>query len=70
MALWQYVVGWVMVFVNTLCLLRLGILPMIFFGRNYKAYALLFWVSSFVTIVFLLSEIMLVRMLLNVEVLK
>ena len=60
--------GWlVMVFVNTLCLLRLGILPMIFFGRNYKEYALMFC-FLFVTIVFLLSEIMLIRMLVNVEV--
>ena len=61
---WQYVIGWILVFINSLCLLRLGILPMIFFVRNYKLYGKLFWIALFVSAVFLTSEIMLIRMLL------
>jgi len=68
MAMWQYTLGWVLVAVNSICLVRLGILPMIFFGRNYKLYGKIFWVSCFVTLIFLTSELMLVRMLLHASV--
>ena len=68
MSIWVHVAGWVMVALNSLCLLRLGILPMVFFARNYKLYGKIFWVSLFVMSVFLMSEIMLIRMLVNLEV--
>ena len=62
--------GWVMVVVNTLCLIRLGLLPMIFFGRNYRIYGKIFWVSMFVTFVFLTSEYMLINIMINFGNLK
>ena len=62
---WQYYIGWILVALNSLCLLRLGLLPMIFFGRNYKLYGKIFWVSCLVTIIFLVCEVMLIRMLLH-----
>ena len=68
MEMWQYIFGWALVFVNTLCLLRLGILPVIFFAKNYQLYGKLFWVSCFVGVIFLASEIMLVQMMLNISV--
>jgi hypothetical protein len=49
-------------------LLRLGILPVIFLARNYKLYGKIFWVALFVATVFLMSEVMLIRMLVNLEV--
>ena len=61
--------GWFLVVINTLCLVRLGLLPMIFFCRNYKLYGKIFWVSLFVSFIFTMSEIMLIRMLLTIEVL-
>ena len=60
--------GWVILAVNSLCLLRIGILPMIFFGRNYKMYHKIFWVSLFVTTILTMSEVMILRILLNVAV--
>ena len=66
MDFWQYIFGWLLVVVNSLCLLRLGVLPMIFFARNYKLYGKIFWVSCFVSVVFLGSEVMLVRMMLHI----
>ncbi|HAU59670.1 MAG TPA: hypothetical protein DHU78_07435 [Opitutae bacterium] len=68
MALWIHIIGWILVVVNSLCLLRLGILPMIFFARNYKLYGKIFWVSLFVGTIFLMSEFMLLRILLTLEV--
>ncbi len=68
MSVWIHVIGWLMVAVNTLCLLRLGILPVIFLARNYKLYGKIFWVALFVATVFLMSEVMLIRMLVNLEV--
>ncbi|MEC8244244.1 MAG: hypothetical protein VX038_05315 [Verrucomicrobiota bacterium] len=65
MTLWQFSIGWLLVVINSLCLLRLGLLPMIFFGRNYRLYSKIFWVSCFVSSVFITSEVMLVRMMLN-----
>ncbi|OUU22855.1 MAG: hypothetical protein CBC04_10545 [Verrucomicrobia bacterium TMED44] len=65
---WQYAMGWILVFINTLCLLRLGILPMIFFAKNYQLYGKIFWVSCFIGLVFLASEIMLIRMLLHLGI--
>ena len=38
------------------------------FGRNYKLYGKIFWVSLFVTIIFSMSEYMLLRMLITLEV--
>ena len=70
MSLWMHVLGWIILAVNSLCLLRLGILPMVFFGRNYKLYHKIFWVSLFVTIILSMSEIMILRMLLSIEVEK
>ena len=52
MPTWQYYIGWILVAVNSICLLRLGILPMIFFGR-ITSYTGKFWVSCFVAMVFL-----------------
>ena len=51
--------------INTLCLIRLGILPVIFFAKNYALYNKIFWVSLFVFLVFTGSEIMLFRILLS-----
>jgi hypothetical protein len=65
MPTWQYYIGWILVALNSLCLLRLGLLPMIFFGRNYQLYRKIFWVSCFVSAVFFASEVMLIRMLLH-----
>ena len=62
---WQYYIGLILLALNSLCLLRLGLLPMIFFGRNYRLYRKIFWVSCFVTMVFFASEVMLIRMLLD-----
>ncbi len=67
MSLWVHVAGWVLVLVNSLCLLRLGILPMIFFAKNYALYSKIFWVSLFVTFVFLCSEVMLIVITLNLD---
>ena len=67
MSLWVHVAGWVLVLVNSLCLLRLGILPMIFFAKNYALYSKIFWVSLFVTFVFLCSEVMLIMITLNLD---
>ncbi len=67
MSLWVHVAGWILVLVNSLCLLRLGILPMIFFAKNYALYSKIFWVSLFVTCVFLCSEVMLIVITLNLD---
>ena len=67
MSLWVHFAGWILVLVNSLCLLRLGILPMIFFAKNYALYSKIFWVSLFVTLVFLCSEVMLIIITLNLE---
>ncbi len=67
MSWWVHFAGWFLVLVNTLCLLRLGILPMIFFARNYSLYRKIFWVSLLISIVFICSEIMLIIITLNFE---
>jgi hypothetical protein len=67
MSLWVHFAGWLLVLINSLCLLRLGILPMVFFGRNYVLYRKIFWVSLFITLVFLCSEVMLITITLNLE---
>ena len=67
MSLWVHFAGWFLVLINSLCLLRLGILPMVFFGRNYVLYRKIFWVSLFITLVFLCSEVMLITITLNLE---
>ena len=65
MPLWMYITGWILLLINTLCLIRLGILPVIFFAKNYALYHKIFWVSLFVFLVFTGSEIMLFRILLS-----
>jgi len=67
MSLWVHFAGWFLVLINSLCLLRLGILPMVFFVRNYALYRKIFWVSLFITLVFLWSEVMLITITLNLE---
>ena len=56
-----------MVALNTLCLVRLGILPMVFFARNYSLYRKIFWVSIVITLMFSFSEWFLVSMMLGLE---
>jgi len=67
MSLWVHFAGWVMVALNTLCLVRLGILPMVFFARNYSLYRKIFWVSIVITLMFSFSEWFLVSMMLGLE---
>ncbi|HAW98791.1 MAG TPA: hypothetical protein DCX67_09670 [Opitutae bacterium] len=67
MSLWVHVAGWVLVVLNTLCLVRLGILPMVFFARNYSLYRKIFWVSIVITLMFSFSEWFLVSMMLGLE---
>ena len=67
MSLWVHVAGWVLVALNTLCLVRLGILPMVFFARNYSLYRKIFWVSIVITLIFSFSEWFLVSMMLGLE---
>ncbi|HAE10050.1 MAG TPA: hypothetical protein DCG39_00260 [Opitutae bacterium] len=67
MSLWVHVAGWVLVALNTLCLVRLGILPMVFFARNYSLYRKIFWVSIVITLMFSFSEWFLVSMMLGLE---
>lgn len=68
MPLWMHIIGWFMLLINTLCLIRLGVLPVIFFARNYALYGKIFWVSLFVTIGFTGSEVMILRMLIILDV--
>tara|TARA_Y100000766_G_C18310977_1_gene320884 strand:- start:101 stop:310 length:210 start_codon:yes stop_codon:yes gene_type:complete len=67
MSFWVHVAGWVLVALNTLCLVRLGILPMVFFARNYSLYRKIFWVSIVITLMFSFSEWFLVSMMLGLE---
>ena len=67
MSLWVHVAGWVLVALNTLCLVRLGILPMVFFARNYSLYRKIFWVSIVITLMFSFSEWFLVSVMLGLE---
>ena len=67
MSLWVHVAGLVLVALNTLCLVRLGILPMVFFARNYSLYRKIFWVSIVITLMFSFSEWFLVSMMLGLE---
>ena len=67
MSLWVHIAGWVLVALNTLCLVRLGILPMVFFARNYSLYRKIFWVSIVITLMFSFSEWFLVSMMLGLE---
>ena len=67
MSLWVHFAGWVLVALNTLCLVRLGILPMVFFARNYSLYRKIFWVSIVITLMFSFSEWFLVSMMLGLE---
>jgi len=68
MALWMHIIGWIFLGINTLCLLRLGVLPVIFFAKNFALYNKIFWVSLVVTMVFTGSEIMLIQMLLTLDI--
>ena len=64
----MHILGWLFLAINTLCLIRLGLLPAVFFAKNYALYSKIFWVSLIVTIVFLGSEAMLLQILLTVEI--
>jgi hypothetical protein len=68
MALWMHIIGWIFLGLNTLCLIRLGVLPVIFFAKNYALYSKIFWVSLIVTSIFLGSEYMLLQILLTLNV--
>jgi hypothetical protein len=68
MSLWMHIMGWVFLGINTLCLLRLGVLPVIFFAKNFALYNKIFWVSLVVTTIFICSEIMLIQMLLTLDI--
>ena len=50
------ILGGVVLLMNSVCLLRMGLLPSIFFGRNYALYKRNFWVSLSIAIIFSLSE--------------
>jgi hypothetical protein len=64
----MHLLGWLFLAINTLCLVRLGLLPAVFFARNYALYSKIFWVSLVVTFVFLCSEAMLLQILLTIEI--
>lgn len=64
MSLTMKILGWIALLMNSLCLLRLGILPSIYFGRNYALYKIHFWISFALLVVFTLSEAMLIWILL------
>ena len=67
MSLWVPFAGRCVVVLNTLCLIRLGILPMIFFWKNYALYRKIFWVSIIITFIFVFSETILISIMLNLE---
>ncbi len=58
------IIGGVALLLNSLCLLRLGVLPAIYFGRNYALYKPHFWISFCLLVVFTLSESILIWILL------
>ena len=68
MSLLMHILGWFFLLLNTLCFFRLGLLPMIFFFKNYALYKKIFLVSVAVTLIFAASEYMLLKMLLTIEV--
>ncbi len=57
------ILGGVVLIMNSLCLLRLGLLPSIFFGRNLALYRRNFWVSLSIFFIFSLSEGLLIWIL-------
>ena len=57
------VFAYVVLFFNALLLLRLGLLPLVFYGRNYKQCRVLFWISLAVTGIFSLSTVFIVSYL-------
>ncbi len=65
--MWIHVAGWCVVALNTLCLIRLGILPIIFFCKNFALYRKAFWVSLIITFIFVFSETILIFIMLRLE---
>ncbi len=65
MSLTMKIAGGVVLLLNSLCLLRLGILPAIYFGRSYDLHKVHFWISFAFLAVFTLSEAMLIWILLT-----
>ena len=63
--MWMKIACGVLILLNSLCLLRLGLLPMVFFGRNYSLYRKIFWVSCLVATIFSLSEYMLIQIMIS-----
>jgi len=62
--MWMKIACGTLILLNSLCLLRLGLLPMLFFGRNYSLYGKIFWISCLVALIFCLSEYMLIRIMI------
>jgi len=52
---------------STLLLLRMGILPLIYFGRHYGLSRLLFWLSFILTCIFSLSTAYIVTYLVSLD---
>lgn len=67
MSFWVHFAGWCVVALNTLCLIRLGIIPVVFFWKNYALYRKIFWVSLIITFIFLFSETILISIMLNLD---
>ncbi len=57
------IVGIFVLLMNSLCLIRLGLLPSIYFLRSYALYKKNFWLSLTFTVIFCLSEWILIWIL-------
>lgn len=57
----------VCLFFSALLLLRMGILPMIYFGRSYALCRPLFWLAFVLTCIFSLSTAFIVTYLLSLD---
>jgi hypothetical protein len=57
------VFAYLVLFFNSLLLLRLGLLPLIFYARNYRQCRPLFWIAALVTGIFSLSTVFIVSYL-------
>ena len=58
------ILGGIVLLMNSLCLLRLGLPPSIFFGRNYVLFRRNFLVSLLIAVIFSLSEGLIIWILL------
>ena len=62
------VFAYLVLFFNSLLFLRLGLLPLIFYARNYKQCRVLFWIALTVTGIFSLSTVFIVSYLRALDV--